>query len=108
MAYFHRGNPQVEKWITLPAIKAETNSLVQLVKASDDVGFRSLHHSSGPLAILTNWGRDDEVEVRFRGEYATVKDLLGNLPAKVAKRDQSTYAVLTLPAGKVCALKASA
>ncbi|MEJ2010001.1 MAG: beta-galactosidase [Acidobacteriota bacterium] len=107
LAYFHRGNLEVEKWIASPALRAESNSLVQLVRGSDQVGFRALHHRSGPAVVLTNWGQADEIEVRFRGEYATVKNLVGNFPARVTHRDQSTYAELSLPAGKACVLKAS-
>lgn len=107
LGYFHRGNPTVEKWIASPAVQAESNSLVQLVKGSDQVGFRSLHHRSGPVAVLTNWGEATKVEMRFRGKYATVTNLLGNAPVRVTHRGQDTHAELTLAAGKPCVLKAS-
>ena len=107
LGYFRRGNPKVEEWITSPAIKANSGALVQLVRASDRVGFRSLHHPSGPVAILTNWGQDTEIEIRFGGQYATVISLLTNSPVKVTHRERATYAELSLPAGKACVLKAN-
>ncbi len=107
LAYFRRDSPQILDWIASPAIKANSDSLVQLVKAPEQVGFRSLHHSSGPLAILTNWDQDSEIEVRFSGLYATVTDLVSNSLVKITRRGQHTYAAMTLQGGKACALKAS-
>jgi beta-galactosidase GanA len=107
LAYFQRDNPQVLEWIAAPAINANSDSLVQLVRAPDQVGFRSLHHPSGPLAILTNWGQDTEIEIRFRGRYGTVTDPLTNTEVKVTHREQSTYVELTLQAGKACVVKAN-
>lgn len=106
LGYFHRGNSIVEEWITSPAAQAESDSLVQLVRGPRQVGLRALHHRSGPVAVLTNWGQDTEIEVRFRGGYTTVTNLLDNTPARVTHQGQNTYAELTLQAGKPCVLKA--
>ncbi|MGI0135146.1 MAG: beta-galactosidase trimerization domain-containing protein, partial [Candidatus Micrarchaeaceae archaeon] len=107
LAYFRRDNPQVLEWIVSPALKASSSSLVQLVRASGQVGFRSLHHSSGPLAILTNWDQDSEIQVRFGGQYETITDLVSNSQVKVTRRGQYTYTELTLRAGNACVVKAN-
>ncbi|HUY12918.1 MAG TPA: beta-galactosidase [Terriglobia bacterium] len=107
LGYFHRGNPKVQEWITSPAVKASSSALVQLLKASDQVGFRPLHHVTGPVAILTNWGLESEIEIRLAGEYTTVANVLTDAPVKVTRRDQNTYAELIVPAGKACVLKAN-
>ncbi|MGH9396914.1 MAG: hypothetical protein ACRD18_08710, partial [Terriglobia bacterium] len=62
---------------------------------------------SGPFAILTNWGGEDAVMIRFREEYTSVTDLLANAPVKLTRHKGSTLAELTLPAGEVCVLKAT-
>jgi beta-galactosidase len=108
LGYFHRNNPHVQEWIASSAVKANSGSLVELVTSSDQVGFRALHHRSGPIAVLTNWGEEGEVEVRFGGEYATVISFLVNSPVKVEHRGQNTFAELTLPARQACVLKATA
>ncbi len=107
LGYFQRHNPVVRQWIAGPAIEANSTSLIQVETASEQVGFRPLHHSSGPLAILTNWDQDNPVEIRFGGQYATVTNLLANSPVKVTHREQCTYAELTLRAGEACVLKAN-
>jgi beta-galactosidase GanA len=107
LAYFQRDNPLVLEWIASPASKANSGSLVEVVKASDEVGFRSLHHRSGPLAILTNWGQDSKIEIRFRGQYGTVTNVITNSAVNVTRREQSTHAELTLPPGEACVVKAN-
>lgn len=107
LGYFRRGNATVKEWITSPAIKADSSSLVRLLRASDQVGFRPIHHPSGPAAVLTNWGPDDEIEMHFAGEFATVADVLTNSQVKVTRQKGSTRATLTLPAGGVRVLKAN-
>jgi beta-galactosidase len=107
LCYFQRHNPVVRKWIAGPAIEANSTSLIQMEKASEQVGFRALHHPSGPLAILTNWGQDDRFIARFGNEYASVTDLLTNVPVKVTRRERNTYAESTLPSGQVCVLRAN-
>jgi beta-galactosidase len=106
LAYFHRDQPSVQEWITSPATEASGKSTVQLTKGSDQVGFRALHHSSGPIAVLTNWGEADEVQIRFGGQYKAVVNALGSPPARVTHRGQDTFAELTLPAQTACVLKA--
>lgn len=107
LAYVERGNPEIEKWITAPAVQAESRSSVQLTKGSGQLGFRALQHSSGPVAVLTNWGPDEQVTVRFRGAYDSIKEHLAGLPARVTRHEGFTNAELTLPSGKACVLKAS-
>ncbi len=107
LAYFQRGNPAVEKWITAPAVQAEPQSLVQLTKASGQVGFRALHHASGPIVVLTNWGPDEQITVRLRGDYASITDHLAGLPVRLMRHEGFTDVVLTLLSGKACVLKAS-
>jgi beta-galactosidase len=107
LAYFQRANPEVEKWIAAPAVRAESQSLVQVLKGSGQVGFRALHHPSGPLAVITNWGPDEQVIVKFRGDYASIKDHLAGSPVRMKRHEGFTDAELSLPSGKACVLKAS-
>ena len=107
LAYFQRGNPEVGKWITAPSVKAESQSLVQLTKGSGQVGFRALHHPSGPVAVITNWGPDEQVIVRFRGDYASIKNHLDGALVRVTQHEGFADAELTLKSGKACVLKAS-
>ncbi len=107
LGYYHRGNPVVRDWIAACAAQSNSGSLVHVLKASEHVGFRALHHPSGPFAILTNWGGEDPVMIRFREEYTSVTDLLANAPVKLTRHKGSTLAELTLPAGEVCVLKAT-
>jgi beta-galactosidase len=107
LAYFHRTQPAVQEWITSPAIKASGKSLVQLAKGSEQVGFRALHHSSGPIAVLTNWGEENELEIRFGGNYTNVANVLGGSQARLTHRGQGTFAELTLPGHTACLLKAN-
>ncbi len=107
LGYFHRHNAKVKEWITSPAEKANAGSRIRLLKASEQVGFRPLHHSSGPAVVLTNWGRDDEIEVHFAGEFATVADVLALSEVNVTRREGDTRATLMLPAQGVRVLKAN-
>ncbi|MGH9453398.1 MAG: beta-galactosidase trimerization domain-containing protein, partial [Terriglobia bacterium] len=107
LSYYHRGNPVVRDWIAAYAAQSNPGSLVHVLKASEQVGFRVLHHPSGPFVILTNWGENDAVMIRFREEYTSVTDLLANAPVKLSRHEGSTLAELTLPAGEVCVLKAT-
>lgn len=108
LAYFQRRNPEVEKWITAPAVQAESQSPIQLRKGSGQVGFRALHHpSSGPIAVLTNWGPEEQIVVRFRGDYASVGNSLAGSSVRVTRHEGFTDAELTLLSGKACVLKAS-
>lgn len=107
LAYFERGNPEVEKWIAAPAVQAESQSLVQLIRGSGQVGFRALHHPSGPIVVLTNWGSDEQISVRLRGAYASIKEHLAGTPVKMTHHGNFTDAELNLLSGKVCVLKAS-
>jgi beta-galactosidase len=107
LAYFKRANPEVEKWITAPAVRAESQSLVQPIRGPGLMGYRALHHPSGPIAVLTNWGPDDQVAVRFRGAYASITNHLAGSPVRVTRHEAFTEAELTLLSGKACVLKAS-
>lgn len=107
LAYFQHGNPVVEKWITAPAVQAESQSLVQLIKGPGQVGFRALHHPSGPVAVVTNWGQEEQVTVRFRGAFASITNPLAGSPVTVMRHDGFTDAKLTLLSGKASVLKAS-
>jgi len=100
-------NVEVEKWIAAPAVQAESQSLVQLIRGSGQVGFRALHHPSGPIVVLTNWGSDEQISVRLRGEYASIKEHLAGTPVKMTHHGNFTDAELNLLSGKVCVLKAS-
>jgi beta-galactosidase GanA len=106
LGYFKRSNPLVQQWIIDPAMKVQANALVQLKKAPSTVGFRGLVHTSGPVAILTNWGDTETVVVSFRGDYA-VADTLTGAPVEVTHRQGETLASVKLPAGAVSVLKAS-
>ncbi|MGO8736187.1 MAG: beta-galactosidase [Terriglobia bacterium] len=106
LGYFKRSNPLVQQWIIDPAMKVQANALVQIKKAPSTVGFRGLVHTSGPVAILTNWGDTETVVVSFRGDYA-VADTLTGAPVEVTHRQGETLASVKLPAGAVSVLKAS-
>jgi len=107
LAYFQRANPEVEKWITAPAVRAESQSPVRVIKGSGQVGFRALHHPSGPIVVLTNWGADTQIILRFRGAYASIADHLAGSPVTVTRHQGFMDTELTLPSGKACVLKAS-
>lgn len=106
LGYFKRHNPTVQQWITEPAIKAQGDALVQMKRGSAGVCFRGLTHPSGPVAILSNWGNADTVEISFRGDYSVAETLTG-MPVKVTHEGNRTVATIELPAGAVGVLKAS-
>ncbi len=106
LGYFKRGNPVVQRWIVEPAMKAQSEALVQMKRGSDKVCFRGLAHASGPVAILSNWGDADTVVVSFRGNYRVAETLAGR-PVQVAREGGRTLATLSLPAGAVAILSAS-
>lgn len=103
---FKRDNPLVQQWIIDPAMKVQANALVRVKQAPSMVGFRGLLHTSGPVAILTNWGDTDTVVVSFRGDYA-VADTLTGAPVEVTHQQGTTLATVKLPAGAVSVLRAS-
>jgi len=106
LGYFKRSSPIVQRWIIEPAMKAQADALVQLRKGSDKVCFRGLAHSSGPVAILSNWGDGETVVLSFRGDYK-VADALTGKPIQAAHEQGRTLATLEIPAGAVAVLKAS-
>lgn len=106
LGYSKRNHPLVQQWIIEPALKAQAKALVQVKQASGSVCFRGLTHSSGLVAILSNWGGSDPVVVSFRGDYAVV-DALTEKELPVTHESGATVAEVTLPAGAVSVLKAS-
>ena len=106
LGYFKRSNPMVQRWIVEPAIKAESEALVRMNKGSEKVCFRGLAHPSGPVAMLTNWGDTDTVEVAFRGNYDVTEELSGRA-VEVKHEGGRTVVSLELPAGEVALLRAS-
>jgi hypothetical protein len=106
LGYFKRHSPIVQRWIIEPAMKTQEDALVQLRKGSDRICFRGLAHSSGPVAILSNWGEGETVVLSFRGDYK-VADALTGKPIQAAHKQGRTLATWELPAGAVGVIKAS-
>ena len=106
LGYLKRGNAIVQRWIIDPAMKTQSEALVQLKKGSERICFRGLAHPSGPMAILSNWGDADTVVVSFRGHYKAVETLAGR-PVRVTHEAGRTLATMELPAGAVSLIKAS-
>jgi len=106
LAYFKRNDPLIQQWIVKPALEAQASAPVQMKKGSGNICFRSLSHSSGPAAVLSNWGDTDTVVVSFRGNY-TVEDGLAGKAVEVAHQAGVTVATVEVPAGAVSILKAS-
>jgi beta-galactosidase len=75
LAYAKRSNPVVQQWIVQAAKELSGELPIQLTKGSPQIAFRGLVHSSGAVAILSNWGPSQEVTVAFQGEHRVVNPL---------------------------------
>jgi beta-galactosidase len=78
LAYAKRSHPLIQRWIIEPALEASHKLPVSLRQGSERVVFRGLLHPQGPVAVLTNWGEDEKVTVRFEGEYQVSELLRGD------------------------------
>jgi len=77
LAYAKRSNAVVQRWIIDPARSHAAGLDVQLVTGSPRISFRGLVHSSGFVAVLSNWGSDERLTVAFRGRCAVKNALTG-------------------------------
>jgi hypothetical protein len=68
LAYRHRNNEQVQKWIVQPALAANAGAPVKLEKGSAQISFRALEGAGQAFAVLSNWGQAENVVVSFAGE----------------------------------------
>ena len=108
LAAHHRHNPVVENWIAAPALEKNASAPVRLAEGSRDISFRALEYPAGRLVVLSNWGRDSQVIVAFRGAYSSVVNVLAAKPVSTTHSTGETIATLPVPAGAVVVLDAKA
>jgi len=68
--------------------------------------FRGMIASDKRIAILTNWGNDDEITVGFQGNYGSVVDILTGAAVKTKFEDNNTLVTLHLAKDSVAVLLA--
>ena len=96
LGYFRRSDPEARRWITTPACTASSPLPVQVKSGSERIVFRGMIASDKQVAILTNWGNDDDVTVSFRGSFASVVDILTGAAVKTKIEGNNTIATLRL------------
>jgi beta-galactosidase len=106
LAYFKRNNQQIQQWIVEPAKDAAAKLPVTLTRGSRQIAFRALVHKSGAFAVLSNWGRTEQIVVSFRGDHQITNALTGE-PVQVSRQNGASLASLTLSADEVAVLEAT-
>ena len=96
LGYFRRSDPEARRWIANPAIAKNLQLPVQLKSGSERIVFRGMIASGKQVAILTNWGNDDDVTVSFRGRFANIVDIVSGVAVKTKSDDNATSATLHL------------
>jgi len=97
LGYFRRADPESRRWIANPAIAKDLGLSVRLKAGSEHIVFRGMVASDKQIAILTNWGDDDDVTVSFRGRFGSIVDILSGLAVKTNIEGHNTLAALHLP-----------
>lgn len=77
LAYAKRGNAIVQRWIVDPARSQAAGLDVQLATGSPRISFRGLTHHDGYVAVLSNWGAEEQLTVAFRGRCSVKNALTG-------------------------------
>jgi hypothetical protein len=62
--------------------------------------------SDKQIAILSNWGNDDDVTVSFRGSVGRIVNILLGVAVKTTFEDNNTLATFRLPKESVVVLLA--
>jgi beta-galactosidase len=106
LAVLERRNPTVRKWISGPALEENASTPVQLIKGSPMVSFRALDFNGGKLVILSNWGKAEEMTIRFQGQYGEIIEPLTEQPIAMVRESHSQVVKLQVPAGAVVLLEA--
>ncbi len=96
LGYFRRSDPGARQWISAPARTASSRLPVQVKSGSERIVFRGMVASDKRIAILTNWGNDDEVTVGFQGNFGSVLDILSGAAVKTKFEDNNTLVTLHL------------
>lgn len=105
LAYAKRGNPRIQQWIIEPAENVKTKLPVNLMQGSPQISFRGMVAPSGLLAVVSNWGRTEEIVVGFAGDCQVANPLTGN-PMQVRSQNGVTLATLTVSAEEIAILEA--
>jgi hypothetical protein len=106
LAYRHRNNEQVQKWIVQPALAANFGSTAMLEKGSGQVTFRPLEGPGKAFAVLSNWGPAGTVVVSFIGNYGKVVNALSGATVAFTRGNGKTVVRLPLAAEAVLVLEA--
>ncbi len=106
LGYFRRSEPEARRWLSAPARDASSRLPVQVKSGSVRIVFRGMLASDKRVAILTNWGDDDDVTVSFRESFESVVDILAGTAIKTKIEDNNTLATLHLAKDSVVVLLA--
>ncbi|MDQ2775220.1 MAG: beta-galactosidase trimerization domain-containing protein, partial [Acidobacteriota bacterium] len=105
LAYAKRGNAQIQDWIVGPARASAAGSALHWREGSARISFRGLVHATGAIAILSNWGAEEQVTVAFEGD-CLVSELLTDAAPQVHREGARTIARLSVPASGVAVIRA--